>query len=700
MALLVALSTLTVLPSVAKIGGFSLPAWITDNFQNQFTLGLDLQGGLHLEYSVAVDEAIENKIDQIASELETAFREKKEISVDVQRNGKDRIKLTFAKPEDVKLATDDVMAIALADFERVDVEDESEGIVHLQMYAERLTQARKESVNQAINTVTKRIDAMGIAEPNIYPKNNNVVIELPGLDNESTAITAAREDAAQNMKSLLKEAGQATATINDIAGKAEAFRLTIPGQNAAEYLVTMFGDQIIAGNLIIDERVGSQLDVLPDEGDQLPDDTVDLALTEDARDKALDESSGFRRLLKLIERAAVLEMRMIDDQYIHGDTGKPYLRALYEANLVRKGMGIAVSKESGYGKENGHNVKDPYAFYAGDRETLEDFFNSLPEEWRLPSTHMMAYGIQPMKLRRDAEPVAVWRTYVVKSRAEVTGERIVSANVEPDPQTGVPGVSVNLDRIGARAFETMSGENIGLKMAIMMDDAVVSDPIFNDRIPGGRVRITMGETPGMSVREAANDLVKVLKSGSLPARMIKEFEIRVGADLGKDSVERGFWALVVGLSLVVAFTAVYYRKAGFVAVFALLLNVVMVMAAMSLFQATLTLPGIAGIVLTIGMAVDANVIIFERVREFIREGYKARAAIEAGYDRAFTTILDSQLTTAIAGLVLWQYGSGPIRGFAITLLIGITTSIFTAVFCTRVFFDFQANRRGFDRVSI
>lgn len=700
MALLVVLSTLTVLPSIAKIGGFGLPAWITDNFQNQFTLGLDLQGGLHLEYSVAVDEAIENKIDQIASELETAFKEKKEIAVSVQRDGKDRIKLTFAKPEDVALATDDVMAIALADFERVDVEDESQGIVHLQMYAARLTQARKESVNQAINTVTKRIDAMGIAEPNIYPKNNNVVIELPGLDNESTAITAAREDAAQMMKDVLKAAGQVTATVDDISGKAEAFRLTIPGQNAREYLKTLFGDKIIEGNLIIDERVGSQLDVLPDDGGELPEDTVELALTENARDKALDESSGFRRLLKLIERAAVLEMRMIDDEYKHGETGKPYLQALYEANLVRKGMGIAASKESGYGKENGHSIKNPYAFYAEDRETLEDFFNSLPEEWRLPSTHMMAYGIQPMKLRRDEEPVGVWRTYVVKSRAEVTGERIVSANVEPDPQTGVPGVSVNLDRMGARAFETMSGENIGRKMAIMMDDAVVSDPIFNDRIPGGRVRITMGETPGMTVREAANDLVKVLKSGSLPARMIKEFEIRVGADLGKDSVERGFWALVVGFSFVVLFTSVYYRKAGLVAVFALLLNVVMVMAAMSLFQATLTLPGIAGIVLTIGMAVDANVIIFERVREFIREGYKARAAIEAGYDRAFTTILDSQLTTAIAGLVLWQYGSGPIRGFAITLLIGITTSIFTAVFCTRVFFDFQANRRGFDRVSI
>jgi protein-export membrane protein SecD len=312
---------------------------------------------------------------------------------------------------------------------------------------------------------------------------------------------------------------------------------------------------------------------------------------------------------------------------------------------------------------------------------------------------MVAYGSETLT-RRGAPAEAVFRTYVVKSRAEVTGDSIVTANVGFDSQTGTPEVNLKLDRLGADRFEAMSGENIGRKMAIMLDDMVMSDPIFNDRIPGGNVRITMGQTPGQSVREAANDLVKVLKSGSLPARLVKEFEIRVGADLGKEAVESGFWAFVVGLTAVVLFMAVYYRISGLIAVFALILNVLLMLAAMAFFQATLTLPGIAGIVLTLGMAVDANVIIYERIRELLREGYTARAAVEAGYDRAFTTILDSQLTTAIAGIVLWQYGSGPIRGFAITLLIGITTSIFTAVFCTRLFFDFQANRRGFDRVSI
>ncbi|MEZ4381567.1 MAG: protein translocase subunit SecD [Nannocystaceae bacterium] len=701
LALLLTLSTLMVLPSIADIGKFNLPTWITETFTNKFKLGLDLQGGLHLEYSVAVDEALENKLDQIAAELEAAFKEKKDVKVSAQRVGIDGIDITFVNPADVATATDDVMGIALADLERIDPEDEPNGVIHLKMYEERLAEARKSAVGTALDTVRRRIDAMGIAEPNIYPKNRQIVIELPGLSDTATEVRAARVDAANRLTEILRDAGAPQVITEDIKADPGAFVLRMPDQDARGFVKSKLAAAMTADGVIVDDRIPGDLLLIPeDPGAPLDADTVHLTLTDEARDVILAESSDFRRLLKIIERSAVLEMRMIDDETAFGDTGKPYLRALYEAGLVTQGMGIAVNEMSDYGNDKGFNVKDPYVFFAKDRETLEQFFANLPAQWRLPSSHSMAYGRTPMILKRGGEPESVWQTYVVKSRAEVTGERIVSANVTFNPETGTPEVSLKLDRMGADRFEQMSGENIGRKMAIMMDDEVTSDPVFNDRIPGGNVRITMGETPGQSVRESANDLVKVLKSGSLPARMVKEFEIRVGADLGKDSVEGGFWAMVAGLSLVILFMAIYYRRAGVISVFALVFNMILILAAMAFFQATLTLPGIAGIVLTIGMAVDANVIVYERIREFIREGYKARAAIEAGYDRAFTTIVDSQLTTAIAGLVLWQYGSGPIRGFAITLLIGIATSIFTAVFATRVFFDFQANRRGFDRVSI
>ncbi|MFY0530952.1 protein translocase subunit SecD [Nannocystis pusilla] len=700
--LMITTAVMMVVPSIAQILGTDkeLPGWLTSTFDNRFKLGLDLQGGLHLEYSVAVDEALENKLDQIAAELEAGFKEKKGVAVDIERQGIDRLDIKFADPAQVATAEDDVMGVALTDMERVDTQDESSGVIHLKMSDTRIGEHRSHAVAQALETVRRRIDAMGIAEPNIYPKNRQIVIELPGLSDTTTEIKAARRDTEDRLRPLLQQAGANQVILADSDEDPGAFRVTLTDKVARDLLGQVFTGKMIE-QTIIDERLGSgvELEILPDDpGRPAAPDTVEVKLSERSRDNILEGSSDFRRLLKVVERAAVLEMRMVDDELPFGPNQRNYFQALLEGGQVRPGMGISVNKLSNYGSPKGHNVENVWAFYAKDRKTLEDFFNQLPAKWRLPASHLVAYGPDSVVIR--GEPTRVWRTFVVKSRAEVTGESILAANVSPDPQTGLPGVDLKLDRLGADRFEQMSGDNIGRRMAIMLDDAVMSDPVFNDRIPGGNVRITVGETPGQSVRDTANDLVKVLKSGSLPARLVKEFEIRVGADLGKDAVESGFWAFVVGLGAVVGFMAIYYRVSGLIAVFALVLNVLLILAAMAFFQATLTLPGIAGIVLTLGMAVDANVIVYERIRELVREGYTARAAIEAGYDRAFTTILDSQLTTAIAGVVLWQYGSGPIRGFAITLLIGIATSIFTAVFCTRLFFDFQANRRGFDRVSI
>jgi len=700
--LMVATAVMMVVPSIAQIVGRDkeLPGWLTNTFDNRFKLGLDLQGGLHLEYSVAVDEALENKLDQIAAELEGGFKDKKGVAVDIERIGIDRLDIKFADPAQVATAEDDVMGVALTDMERVDTQDEASGVIHLKMSDQRIGEHRSHAVAQALETVRRRIDAMGIAEPNIYPKNRQIVIELPGLSDTTTEIKAARSDAEDRLRPLLQQGGADQVILADSEEDPGAFRVTLTGKVARDLLGQVFAGKMIE-QTIIDERLGAgvEIEILPDDpGRPAAPDTVEVKLSERSRDTILEGSSDFRRLLKVVERAAVLEMRMVDDELAFGPNGTNYLQALLEGGQVRPGMGISVNKMQNYGSPKGHNVENVWAFYAKDRKTLENFFNQLPAQWRLPTSHMIAYGPDVVMLR--GEPTKVWRTNIVKARAEVTGESILAANVSPDPQTGLPGVDLKLDRLGADRFEQMSGDNIGRRMAIMLDDAVMSDPVFNDRIPGGNVRISVGETPGQSVRDTANDLVKVLKSGSLPARLVKEFEIRVGADLGKEAVESGFWAFVVGLGAVVAFMAVYYRVSGLIAVFALVLNVLLILAAMAFFQATLTLPGIAGIVLTLGMAVDANVIIYERIRELVREGYTARAAIEAGYDRAFTTILDSQLTTAIAGVVLWQYGSGPIRGFAITLLIGIASSIFTAVFCSRLFFDFQANRRGFDRVSI
>ncbi|MEX1365787.1 MAG: protein translocase subunit SecD [Nannocystaceae bacterium] len=703
---LITWAVLTILPSIASIapGALTLPAWITDNFTSKFQLGLDLQGGLHLEYSVAVDEAVRKKLDQVAAELEAGFRTKKDIEVNAKVVGKDTIVIELPSPDDVAAATDDVMGVSFDLLTREEPDDgpkEADGVITLKMSDEKLAELRKDSVVTALDTVRSRVDAMGVAEPNIYPKNRQLVVELPGLSDTATEVRAAAADAARGLSDVLREAGHPRTTHQELRGDPGAFTLTISGADADAALREAFEGKFGPdGKTIADDRISFELTLM--EGDsqvEADPETVVIGLSEVARESVLEDAGDFRRLLKIIERQAVLSMHLVDDETPFKDTGKPYLKALYDAKLVTQGMGIAVNQLQDYGRDKGVDIKAPYAFYAKERKTLEDFFRGLPPQWRLPPELKIAYGPVPVQTRRGEDPEVVWRTYVVKTRAGVSGENVISASVQPDPQTNQPQVNVKLNRVGARAMEELSGQNVGRRMAIVLDDAVRSDPVFNERI-GASFVITLGATPGQTVRDAANDLVKVLKSGSLPARLQKEFEIRVGADLGEDSVTRGAKAFLYGLSGVIIFMLIYYRGSGFIAVFALVLNMVLILAAMAMFGATLTLPGIAGIVLTIGMAVDANVIVFERIRDYLREGYTARAAIESGYDRAFTTIVDAQLTTAIAGIVLFQYGSGPIRGFAVTLLIGIATSIFTGVVCSRLFFDFQANRRGFDRVSI
>jgi len=702
------LATLIVLPSLVPNPDENLPSWITSVFPNRFKLGLDLQGGLHLEYSVAVDEAIEQNLDQIAGELESKFREKKNVDVKITRRGIDSLVLEFETPDQLSLATDDVMGITFGILERVDSDPgpDSSRTITLQMPQSVIADNRAAAVANSLETVRKRVDAMGVAEPSIYPKNRQIVVELPGKSDAEAEARAAASEASAAVKDALIRNGAEHVIVDLLPERMWDFRVTVPEGDARALLRTTFAQTMSEDGVIFDPQLPAELQVVTTDGGESQEDPSSVVLTpsESARESILAEQGDFRRLLRVIERQAVLTMHLVDDETLFRDTRKPYLRALYESGLVRQGMGISVNLESDYGREGGVTVREPVAFYAKDFDTLDRFFKNLPIEWRPPPELKVAFGPTPIQTRRGSSSgggvETVYRTYVIKSRASVSGRHIVSASVGFSQDDGGAEVDVKLDSEGARLFEVMSGENVGRKMAIVLDDQVRSDPIFNEPIPGGNVRIALGATPNQSQTEAANDLVKVLKSGSLPARLQKELELKVGADLGEEAVRSGFLAFVLGLLAVVIFMIVYYRMSGFIAVIAIVLNMLYILAAMALFQATLTLPGIAGIVLTIGMAVDANVIIYERIRDYLREGYSARAAVESGYDRAFTTIVDAQLTTAIAGLVLYQYGSGPIQGFAVTLLIGIATSIVTGVSCTRLFFDVQANRRGFDRVSI
>jgi preprotein translocase subunit SecD len=286
-------------------------------------------------------------------------------------------------------------------------------------------------------------------------------------------------------------------------------------------------------------------------------------------------------------------------------------------------------------------------------------------------------------------------TYTVERKTLMTGEVIADARVRPSTQMEGPYVELVLNSRGAKLFEDITAANVNRQLAIVLDGKVKSAPVIRERIGGGRASIT----GNFDLREA-RDLAIVLRAGALPAPVTLQEERTVGPTLGRDSIQQGMISFGVGGALVVLFMLVYYRGAGLLADMALLLNVVFILAALAAFEATVTLPGIAGLVLTLGMAVDANVLINERIREELRLGKTVRAAIEAGYERALPAILDSNITTFISGLILFQFGSGPVKGFAVTLCIGLVTSVFTAVICTRMVYDFRLSRRRLDHISI
>jgi len=289
--------------------------------------------------------------------------------------------------------------------------------------------------------------------------------------------------------------------------------------------------------------------------------------------------------------------------------------------------------------------------------------------------------------------------YVLKKDPEMTGGSVASAEAAvglDNTNPGAWGVSMKMTPKGRADFARVTGNNVGRQLAIILDGVVQSAPFIRDRIPSGDASITGGSFDV----NTAKDLAIVLRAGALPAPVKTLEERTVGPSLGADSIQQGLTAGIIGTVMVVAFMAIYYQLSGLVAIAALALNLLYLVAAMAYFGATLTLPGIAGIVLTVGMAVDTNVLIFERVREELRHGRSIHESVRLGYDRAFRTIFDAHSTTLISALFLFQFGTGPIKGFAVTLSIGLLANLFTAVVFTRMIYDFWLGRGKVERLSI
>jgi preprotein translocase subunit SecD len=323
-----------------------------------------------------------------------------------------------------------------------------------------------------------------------------------------------------------------------------------------------------------------------------------------------------------------------------------------------------------------------------DEERMQD-----PATVQAAASGQTPFGTE-MYFERNGQPVIVKKTVVL------TGEYITDAQPGFDNQTNQAAVHINLDGRGGRIFKNVTRENVGKRMAILLIEKgkteVVTAPVIREEIGGGRVQIT-----GMDSTQEANDVALLLRAGALAAPMEIVEERTVGPSLGADNIERGFNSTLIGFAAVAVFMVVYYQLFGIVSVVALSVNLFLLVALLSMMQATLTLPGIAGIALTLGMAIDANVIIAERIREELRNGNSPQASITAGYDRAWDTILDSNITTLIAGIALFWLGSGPVRGFAVTLCLGILTSMFSAVIVSRAVVNLTYGRaKRLTKVSI
>jgi protein-export membrane protein SecD len=395
-------------------------------------------------------------------------------------------------------------------------------------------------------------------------------------------------------------------------------------------------------------------------------------------DRIVVELPGIKevdRAKDLIGRTAKLEFKIVDDKAMNpGQVAELIAKIEKENNIVfKEGMKfsdyVAQVNDAAKGKiPEGHEI----AFERGRTET----------------------GQQDIQTRI---PYLLW------SKSEVTGDDLADANVSFDQENQRPIVTFSLNPRGATLFDKVTGEHVQERLAIVLDNIVHSAPVIQTRISGGNGQITLGRGQGEAMMKEAKDLAIVLRAGALPAQLDFLEQRVIGPSLGQDSIKKGAFASLLGALAVFIFTLIYYRMSGVIAVISLILNVLFVLASLIGLDATLTLPGIAGIALTVGIAVDSNVVIYERIREELRSGKKPHGAVTAGFQKAFRTILDANVTNAAAAIVLLIYGTGPIKGFAVTMLIGIVATLFTAVFVCKLMFDLYLKRldlKGSDSLSI
>ncbi len=405
---------------------------------------------------------------------------------------------------------------------------------------------------------------------------------------------------------------------------------------------------------------------------------------------------------ELVTRQAFLQFKLVADgevtEKVINQTSENVQRNLNlfpalaklekEDQAMRDSLGLADSTrvEQGIFRSLIGTSQNDYVVKQTDIDLMKALLQDSNFQQLVPKDHQFAFESIGARTDQGKGPRTI---YVVSRNAQLSGDLLDNARMEigastaQDPKiANKPYISLEFNRQGARLFERVTGDNVGKRLAIVVDDMVYSAPYIQDRIPEGKAIIT-----GMFTRTEARSLAILLNNESLNAPLIPYSSTVVGASLGADSIRSGTMAGMIGIIVVIIFMLIYYKLSGLVADFVLIFNIGFILAALTAFGGTLTLPGIAGIILTIGMAVDANVLIFERIREELDAGKTPHTAVDAGYKRTIVTIWDANITTLIAAFVLWRFGTGPIRGFAVTLTIGIVGSMFCAIIFVRAIME-------------
>ena len=544
--------------------------------ENILSLGLDLQGGMHVTLEVGTPQLIlelagqdaDDELRQVVSQARAAALANDSDFID------EMITLFEANDPNARLSR----------YYRNDAADITRRSSNEEIVA-YLKAQRDEALDRAVEIIRTRVDRFGVTEPSIIKQGSNrIVVELPGVDDED------------RVRNLLK----GTARLE--------FRTGADAQDFANFRT----------------RAINLYNVEADTSDSLQ----------------LNAATN-----KLAESLIFLQQQT------------PYIFGYATAN---------------------------------DTATVNELLRAPEVKQIMPRNTEVLWGSNTSDFGDGSE---YYPLFGVSTEVELTGDAIEEASIQFDPTTNAAEVSMGMNSEGARIWSRVTGANIGKPVAIVLDNYVVSYPNVITKITGGNSSIT-----GLSGVEEAEDLVNILMSGALPAPLEIIGSRTVGATLGEASINAGLNSILIGLAIVAMFMIVYYRKGGLVADLALMLNIIFILGILAGFHATLTLPGMAGIVLTIGMAVDANVLIFDRIREEQRGGKTIKAAISSGYANAMSAIFDANITTGFVAIILMSFGSGPIKGFAVTLLAGIVCSLFSAIIITRVVIDYMT-RSNADAVN-